>query len=535
MAKKKVSGHDRAFLDDIAANPEDDGPRLVYADWLTDNDQPHRAEFIRLQCRLASMDELDPERLPLEQREDDFLFVYRYQWPPLPAWARMIHNAFRRGFLDRTSMTAADLLKRGPAIFDKAPITDLEIRAIRDNMPEVAACPLLARLRALRLEEASITPQNPLTVKDLRVLGKSPHLSALQALELPAVTLTTAHAKALGDWPILPQLRRLEVCPETAEAFKALAQPGRLASLERLIYRGPYPSAALAALVKVAPRLTHLELRHQGTFVPGFAALGRSLTLRSLRLTGGDADPLLESQLLAGLSSLQLDALCLRQAALAHGSRLASLRRLSLKEVFLETTEALVAVPFDVLVRLDLSDAMLGAESVRLLAASPHLATLRSLNLSDNKIGDDGAIALAESPYLTGLSSLDLAECEIGPRGAAALAASPNLANLRYLGLRYNPIGDAGVQAIASSPHLGELHTLDLDGTRAGAAGLRALAQSRGLGKLRRLYLSVRGDSPEDLAREFADPARLPSLLELHLNCDPRHTAMSALGRKIVL
>jgi uncharacterized protein (TIGR02996 family) len=29
----------------ILATPEDDGVRLVYADWLEENDQPERAEF----------------------------------------------------------------------------------------------------------------------------------------------------------------------------------------------------------------------------------------------------------------------------------------------------------------------------------------------------------------------------------------------------------------------------------------------------------------------------------------------------------
>ncbi|MBN9120375.1 MAG: TIGR02996 domain-containing protein [Planctomycetes bacterium] len=37
------------FLHAICADPEDDTPRLVYADWLDENGAPERAEFIRLQ------------------------------------------------------------------------------------------------------------------------------------------------------------------------------------------------------------------------------------------------------------------------------------------------------------------------------------------------------------------------------------------------------------------------------------------------------------------------------------------------------
>ncbi len=39
-----------ALLAAIAANPDEDTPRLMYADWCDENDQPEHAELIRLQC-----------------------------------------------------------------------------------------------------------------------------------------------------------------------------------------------------------------------------------------------------------------------------------------------------------------------------------------------------------------------------------------------------------------------------------------------------------------------------------------------------
>jgi uncharacterized protein (TIGR02996 family) len=41
---------ERALLAAIIAEPEDDTPRLVYADWLDEHARPERAEFIRVQC-----------------------------------------------------------------------------------------------------------------------------------------------------------------------------------------------------------------------------------------------------------------------------------------------------------------------------------------------------------------------------------------------------------------------------------------------------------------------------------------------------
>src|SRR5687768_16114221 len=49
------------FLADIVAHPDEDAPRLIYADWLDEHGGrggAARAEFIRVQCELAR---LEPE------------------------------------------------------------------------------------------------------------------------------------------------------------------------------------------------------------------------------------------------------------------------------------------------------------------------------------------------------------------------------------------------------------------------------------------------------------------------------------------
>src|SRR5262245_14035787 len=46
--------HEKAFLAAIRANPDDEAPRLVYADWLEERGDA-RAEFIRLQAALSRL------------------------------------------------------------------------------------------------------------------------------------------------------------------------------------------------------------------------------------------------------------------------------------------------------------------------------------------------------------------------------------------------------------------------------------------------------------------------------------------------
>jgi uncharacterized protein (TIGR02996 family) len=62
-------GDERALLHAVCAEPGDDVPRLAYADYLDENGQADRAEFIRVQVELARLPGHDPRRLGLGLRE----------------------------------------------------------------------------------------------------------------------------------------------------------------------------------------------------------------------------------------------------------------------------------------------------------------------------------------------------------------------------------------------------------------------------------------------------------------------------------
>src|SRR5262245_57052313 len=57
-----------AFLQAIFEAPEDPSLRLIYADWLQDQGQADRAEFLRVHCQLAMLVEGDPQWGDLEAR-----------------------------------------------------------------------------------------------------------------------------------------------------------------------------------------------------------------------------------------------------------------------------------------------------------------------------------------------------------------------------------------------------------------------------------------------------------------------------------
>src|SRR5262245_66236320 len=60
---------EQPFLDAIFARYHEDGPRLVYADFLEDSGDAGRAELVRVQLALARLNEEHPRRPELAERQ----------------------------------------------------------------------------------------------------------------------------------------------------------------------------------------------------------------------------------------------------------------------------------------------------------------------------------------------------------------------------------------------------------------------------------------------------------------------------------
>src|SRR5262245_21506431 len=65
----KSAMDDSDFMRSIIESPDDDAPRLVYADWLEEHGQTDRSAFIRVQCELARLPEADERRASMEAKE----------------------------------------------------------------------------------------------------------------------------------------------------------------------------------------------------------------------------------------------------------------------------------------------------------------------------------------------------------------------------------------------------------------------------------------------------------------------------------
>jgi uncharacterized protein (TIGR02996 family) len=71
---------DNPFLRALLAQPDDDTLRLAMADWLDENDDPARAEFIRVQIELARGVEDRERRIALEKQQAKLLVAHEREW-----------------------------------------------------------------------------------------------------------------------------------------------------------------------------------------------------------------------------------------------------------------------------------------------------------------------------------------------------------------------------------------------------------------------------------------------------------------------
>src|SRR5262245_10416046 len=130
-----------AFLAAIRDAPEDDLPRLVCADWLDENGQPDRAEFVRVQVELSRGVSPRSRARDLLVRLRGLIRGHRGRWLGLLA-SHAPDSVFERGFVEGVRLNGTTLLRHGAALFDEHPIHRLCLYGVATaKWPAVARSP----------------------------------------------------------------------------------------------------------------------------------------------------------------------------------------------------------------------------------------------------------------------------------------------------------------------------------------------------------------------------------------------------------
>jgi len=201
-----------ALLRTIFENPDDDAPRLVYADWLEEHGDSQQAAFIRLQIDLARRPPETPDAEDPRVKEVVSLWGVRKRWRYLsPQWTAGYLHGYRRGFAARWLGSPRELLNALPGLWREGPpeggylfTRDAnDIRLTAKALPRLAARPELGSFRDLDLSGDWV---------DATALGcllNSPHLGKLQTLQLHGELLDDHAARAVAISSAGKVLRKL--------------------------------------------------------------------------------------------------------------------------------------------------------------------------------------------------------------------------------------------------------------------------------------------------------------------------------------
>ncbi len=418
-----------AFIAAIAANPRDDVPRLVFADWLDEHGEAARAGFIRDQVHLAKLGPGSDEYRQLFSRTAETLranlpawiqdvceaFGQPTEWGPgKQSGARLgvdvgrfgfVHHhsttgnlytvEFRRGFLEQATISP----------FDEAPPTAVEhllrthpVTRLGINMPK----------SAVSWERLSIPELNQVRALDVAGSG-SPDVNQL-----------------FFDTPVWAGVRRLTVSVLPMPSLSRTSLAKRLVGLRIHATRGMFDELAQFPLDDRLQEFVILRSIHEllspghprrVTDISDLSAVAFRPTLKRLDLTGCTVGDRGLAMFARGDVWIRLKALVLDRNRFGdpgwrdfvRGHRTPELRLLSASRNFITND---------------------GAER---LGRSSLAATLEYVDLRGNRIDGKGAISLARSLAEGPLKKLLLAGNPIGPRDAARVR--------QVLGLRVDVSG----------------------------------------------------------------------------------------------
>ncbi len=197
---------DDAFYQAIQEDPDNDGPRLIYADWLDESGRESPAafaEFIRVQVELARLPPQSNRAVELCSRQDALLDEWRDVW--LGDLAKTFHDCtFRRGFLEAVHASSLDFLEHAPDWFERWPTLSVaKLTGSYHHIGTLAESPWLAHLRGLDLSD------NELGAQEIKLLSDSRFIALLEAIDLSSNPFGSEGVNWLANAQFADELREL--------------------------------------------------------------------------------------------------------------------------------------------------------------------------------------------------------------------------------------------------------------------------------------------------------------------------------------
>jgi uncharacterized protein (TIGR02996 family) len=329
----------------VSDSPDDDEPRLIYADYLQTRGDP-RGELIAVQCALAKQPDADGA---LRRREAELLGAHARAWRAELGVATMAAH-FARGFISEAVVLASDFVACAARALETRPSPRWIV--VGSTLPDIEALAKLSQLA--RVSSLEVSGSWSYDDRELTALAASRFLGGLRTLSLRFGQIGLSGIRAIARAPSLAKLVALDLGGDflPIEAQAELDELLAMGSVERLALPG-----------------TRLAMGASRALARAEESAVRSLDIASNRLDDDALEALLEGPWCSRLSELW----AFGNATGERGAR------------------AVAGLP--ALVSIDLGGNKIGPGGARALAQA---RGLRFLRLAHCEVGDAGAKALAE-------------------------------------------------------------------------------------------------------------------------------------------
>jgi uncharacterized protein (TIGR02996 family) len=376
-----------ALLSAICAQPDEDTPRLVFADWCDEYGEPERAAFIRAQVELARTPSWEPFAVRYRWHASNARAVLGFRAELLPVDGFHVEwdeHPFHRGFGWALRVrTLSEWVERVEPLFARQPIGKVTFwHGVLDDWYRVAASEHLRHLRELVF---NLGPGEP-----LRALRNEP-------AALGVTDIRFQRASGAGMPVILEELFAAPLGRAVRGLHFSVGYESLDDQIDALNTRGPLERLSFTVMGLTAEHVRRL-------FAGPVGAALSELTLRNESALGSAglvalADGVPET--LRELALVNVGARADGLEALIRSAQLANLRR------------------------LNLSHNHLTPRATKVLSLSRALAGLRALDLSECGIGDKGVRHLVGAKFWPNLVELDLRKNPLSPAGVTHLLDAP--------------------------------------------------------------------------------------------------------------
>ena len=215
------------FFDHIIASPDDDAPRLAFADWLDAQGNVVHSDFIRVQCEMDTLSIGSPRWKELRRRERTILRDHPADWFG-KLYGRLKNCYFRRGLLHSVRLHAEVFVQHPGKVFGFGPINMVKLDGGAAFIQQISDLFYLRYVTMLDLSSNKLLPNH------ISILAQSRSVTNLNWLNLRDNQLGTDGAVALANSPSFIRLEslRLENTEINDDGLLALAESSHLPSLK---------------------------------------------------------------------------------------------------------------------------------------------------------------------------------------------------------------------------------------------------------------------------------------------------------------